>query len=102
MSKFQLIREWAEARNLVEGSAPEKQFVKLIEESGELAAGIARGRIADAADGIGDMVVVLTILAAQLGLSIEDCIDLAWEEIKDRKGRMVNGVFVKEQDLQEA
>jgi hypothetical protein len=50
-------------------------------------------------DGIGDAVVVLTILAAQHGVTIEECIDAAWDEIKDRKGRMIDGVFVKESDL---
>ena len=99
MSRFEDIRQWAEARNIIEGSTPEKQFVKLIEEIGELAQGMSKRRIADVADGIGDAVVVLTILAAQYDISIEDCIELAWEEIKDRKGKMIGGVFVKEADL---
>lgn len=93
-----LIREWAEARNLIEGSTPEKQFVKLVEEIGELGAGLARGNRAAMMDGIGDAVVVLTILAAQIGMDIEDCIAAAYHEIKDRKGRMVDGVFIKEGD----
>lgn len=93
-----LIREWAEARNLIEGSTPEKQFVKLVEEIGELGAGLARGNRPAMMDGIGDAVVVLTILAAQIGMDIEDCIAAAYHEIKDRKGRMVDGVFIKEGD----
>lgn len=99
---FIKIRGWAEARNLVDGSTPEKQFVKLQEEIGEFAAGIARKRPGAIMDGIGDAVVVLTILAAQHGVTIEECIDAAWDEIKDRKGRMVDGVFVKEADLLQA
>ena len=51
-----------------------------------------------AKDGIGDAIVVLTILAAQLGIHVEDCIEAAWQEIKDRKGVMRDGVFVKEGD----
>ena len=93
-----LIREWAEARNLIEGSTPEKQFVKLVEEIGELGAGLARGNRPAMMDGIGDAFVVLTILAAQIGVDIEECIAAAWDEIKDRKGRMVDGVFIKEGD----
>lgn len=93
-----LIREWAEARNLIEGSTPEKQFVKLVEEIGELGAGLARGNRPAMMDGIGDAVVVLTILAAQIGMDIEDCIAAAYHEIKDRKGRMQDGVFIKEGD----
>lgn len=100
MSQFDNIRRWALARNLIEGSTPEKQFTKLIEEIGELATGLAKKRDDLVMDGIGDAVVVLTILAAQRGVNIEACIDMAWNEIKDRKGSMVDGVFVKEDDLE--
>lgn len=98
MRRFDDIRLWAAARNLVEGSTPDKQMLKLIEEVGELAAGLARGNRYKVIDGIGDAIVVLTIMAAQLGVNVEDCIEAAWLEIKDRKGRMVDGVFVKEED----
>ena len=87
---------WASARNLIHGSDPKSQTIKLGEEFGELCAAVARGRTDEAVDAIGDMTVVLTILAAQLGTRIEDCQDAAWEQIKDREGRMVDGVFVKE------
>jgi NTP pyrophosphatase (non-canonical NTP hydrolase) len=97
--QFDNIREWAEARNLIEGSRPVNQVSKLVEELGELATGVNKGKNDLIADGIGDAVVVLTILAKQCGLNIEDCIELAWNEIKDRKGRMVDGIFIKEQDL---
>lgn len=96
---FVKIRGWANARNLVMGSTPEKQFLKLIEEVGELAAGMARKDEAKVMDGIGDAIVVLTIMAEQMGFTIEACIELAYDEIKDRKGRMVDGVFVKQTDL---
>jgi NTP pyrophosphatase (non-canonical NTP hydrolase) len=98
MSRFSDIRGWAHARNLIEGSTTDKQFLKLGEETGEIAGALARGNLEKAKDGIGDVVVVLTILSAQLGMTIEDCIDAAWMEIKDRKGRMVDGVFIKEGD----
>lgn len=98
MDSFDAIRAWAAARNLIDGSTPVAQMLKLLEEAGELAAAIAKGRPADAKDGVGDVVVVLTILSAQLGFSIEDAIAAAYEEIKDRKGRMVDGVFIKEAD----
>lgn len=98
-SQFDLIRQWASSRNLILGSFPEAQMVKLMEEVGELAAGIARHKDDAIKDGLGDAVVVLTILAAQCGMHLEDCIEAAWLEIKDRKGRMVDGVFIKEADL---
>lgn len=99
MEHFNYIRNWANDRNIIEGATPHAQFVKLIEEVGELAHGIAKSRIDEIKDGIGDAVVVLTILAAQHDVCIEECIELAWNEIKDRKGRMINGCFVKEADL---
>lgn len=97
--QFEKIRNWAHARDLIHGATPQAQFVKLIEEIGELAEGIAKSRKDAVVDGIGDAVVVLTILAAQHNVSIEQCIEAAWGEIKDRKGRMINGTFVKEADL---
>lgn len=100
MSRFNEIRQWAHDRNLIEGSDRFRQMVKLVEEQGELASGIAKGNEDLIADSIGDMVVVLTILAEQSGLRIENCIKLAYLEIKDRKGRMIDGVFVKESDIE--
>lgn len=100
MNRFPFIRDWASDRNLINGSTPQAQFVKLMEEIGELAEALSKpGRIDAAADGIGDAVVVLTIIAAQLNVKIEDCVELAWNAIKDRKGQMIDGVFVKEEDL---
>ena len=99
MSRFNDIEDWANDRNLIDGSDSFRQCTKLAEEMGELAGGIAKNRPDVIADSIGDMVVVLTILAAKNNMSITDCIERAWIEIKDRKGRMVDGVFIKEEDL---
>lgn len=76
-------------------------MLKLAEEFGELAQGMAKNKPDQIEDSIGDMYVVLTILSMQLGLDIGHCISGAYAEIKDRKGEMVNGVFVKEADLEE-
>jgi len=99
MSRFDDIRQWAMDRNLIEGGTPQAQMTKLMEEIGELAAGVARNNVEKIGDGIGDAIVVLTILAKQYDLPVEGCIEIAWQEIKDRKGRMIDGVFVKEADL---
>jgi len=96
METFNLITQWAHDRNLIKGSTPQAQMLKMTEEVGELASGIAKNKLPETADAIGDCVVVLTILAAQLGMDIKDCINSAYNEIKDRKGQMVNGVFVRE------
>ena len=147
------IENWAEERNLIKGSTPQKQFIKLMEEFGELCAGISKNNIDMIKDSIGDCCVVMVILNKQVGkqsremeffsfgnpdmsdftidkivsdladyaahgyerpfpmvsnlsdiadvyqLNFEDCIRQAYNEIKDRKGKMINGVFVKEADL---
>ena len=90
------IEGWHEARNLIDGSTDQAQYVKLIEEAGELAGNIARGKYVG--DDIGDMVVVLINIARRNGLTLEDCVQTAWNDIKDRKGKMVDGVFIKEED----
>lgn len=152
------IEQWAEDRNLIEGSTPQKQFIKLMEEFGELCSGIAKNKKEVIKDSIGDCFVVTVILKCQfktnivfrhdslnknldvslilarvardaafiprgdlsergkleiisgiishlmnisilLDIDFESCVQAAWDEIKDRKGRMIDGVFVKEGDL---
>lgn len=95
-----LIEEWAIERGL-DTANPDKQMLKLAEEFGELCQGMAKNKPDQIEDSIGDMYVVMTILSMQLGLDIEDCVFKAYQEIKDRKGKMINGVFVKESDLKE-
>ena len=92
-----LIQNWAWDRNLIDGSTPNAQMLKLMEEVGELVGGVCKGKVDVIKDSIGDVFVVLTIVAAQMGWSIEECVQAAYAEIKDRKGRMVQGVFVKEE-----
>ncbi|MDG0921373.1 hypothetical protein P6Y11_11555, partial [Enterococcus faecalis] len=59
----------------------------------------ARNNENDLRDGIGDMVVTLIILAMQNNMDLYECLNQAYSEIKNRQGKMVNGVFVKEADL---
>ena len=92
-----LIQNWAGDRNLIEGSTPNAQLHKLMEEVWELAGGVCYNNTDVMKDSIGDVFVVLTIIATQLGWSIEECVQTAYEEIKDRKGKMVDGLFVKEE-----
>jgi NTP pyrophosphatase (non-canonical NTP hydrolase) len=87
---------WAEDRNIIGGTEPRDQMLKLVEEMGELSAGLQKSNDFYIADAIGDCCVVLCIIAAQRGLSFAACLESAWDEIKDRKGKVVNGVFVKE------
>ena len=92
---FKNIRSWAEERGIYAKGDPKTQYVKLIEEVGELAKAILKDDKKEQIDAIGDSIVVLTNLAHLLGFKVEDCIDAAYDEIKNRKGSMQNGTFVK-------
>ena len=93
--RFQKIRDWADERGLYDKGDTKTQFCKLMEEAGELGRAILKEDDMEFMDAIGDMVVVLTNMAMLGGTSIETCIDAAYDEIKNRKGKMVNGTFVK-------
>lgn len=92
---YDLIREWADERGIYKNGDSKTQFIKLQEETGELARAILKKDRAELIDAIGDAVVVLTNLAALEGLKIEDCVTSAYDVIKSRQGSMVNGTFVK-------
>jgi NTP pyrophosphatase (non-canonical NTP hydrolase) len=89
---------WADARNLIEGSTDEKQCLKLQSEIGELSDSILKRDLDGVIDGIGDCLVVLTIIAAQNGMSLAECAKHAYAQIQHRKGVMYNGTFIKESD----
>jgi len=95
-NKFELIREWARKRGIYTNGDVKTQYVKLQEETGELAQAILKNDQAGIVDAIGDAVVVLTNLATLAGYNIEHCIDSAYGEISNRTGSMVNGTFVKD------
>ena len=95
-SHFDLIRTWANDRGLYDGGDPKTQALKLVEEVGETCRAILKEDAKEMIDGIGDCVVVLTNLAELIGTPIEKCIDIAYNEIKDRKGKMNNGTFKKD------
>ena len=90
------IKQWHYDRNLINGSTDKDQFLKLMQECGELSDNICKGNNYFIADDIGDIMVVLINIAERNGLSLEHCLDVAYNDIKDRKGIMVDGIFVKE------
>ncbi len=91
------VKDWHHDRNLIDGSTDKDQFCKLIQEAGELSDSICKGK--SVADDIGDMMVVLINIAERNNLTLSQCLESAWNDIKDRKGKMVDGVFIKEADL---
>ena len=86
---------WAEDRGIFEYSEPQAQFLKLAEEMGELSDAMQKHNKDKVKDAIGDMVVVLTILAHMYGMTLDECLDYAYEQIKNRQGKISNGVFIK-------
>ena len=91
------VAQWHHDRNLIEGASDKDQFCKLIQEAGELSDSICKGK--DVKDDIGDMIVVLINIAERNNVSLEECLLNAQDDIKDRKGKMVDGIFIKEGDL---
>ena len=95
-SQFDLIRNWADERGLYDKGDTKTQALKLVEEVGETCRAILKEDHDEVIDGIGDCVVVLTNLAELQGVSIEECIESAYNEIKNRKGKMENGTYKKD------
>lgn len=112
------ILDWAHTRNLIDGSNPIAQLAKTIEECGEILTELQARQVYDPEKHdhdfdemvevykefdrklvleYGDALVTLIIGMAQQGYSVKDCLSLAYDKIKDRKGKMVNGLFVKEE-----
>ena len=96
---FPKIREWAKERGIFDKGDVKTQYVKLMEEAGEVAKALLTNDKAEIKDGIGDMSIALTNLAHLSGFTIEECIEAAYEVISKRQGAMVNGTFVKNETL---
>lgn len=97
------VNEWADDRNLKQAD-PKIQWMRITEEVGEIRDVLLKPTKftepqAALKDAIGDTLVTIIVLAHQLDLDVTECLGLAYEEIKNRKGKMINGTFVKESDL---
>lgn len=93
-----LTRKWAYDRNIIDGSDFYRQYMKAQSEMGELADALLKGQRDETRDAIGDVLVCLINLSEQCQLSLQECLEASYDEIKDRKGVMWQGVFVKESD----
>ena len=91
------IATWHWDRNLVDGSTDKDQVLKLIQEVGELSDNVCKQR--DIRDDIGDILVVLSNILERNEITLEECLEVAYKDIKDRIGKMIDGIFVKEEDL---
>lgn len=95
--ELEIVR-WAEARKIIPNSTPTAQLLKAFEEMGELASATAKNRPDDIKDAVGDVLVCLILYCALRDIDLVQCLGLAYDQIKDRKGKMNElGVFVKEE-----
>lgn len=90
------IIRWASARGIFDKATPDSQHTKTLEEVQELTDALADNNLTEIKDAIGDTGVTLTIQAHMHGWTLEECLQAAYDEIKNRKGHMVDGVFVKD------
>ena len=91
------VLRWAEQRDIIKHSTPMAQAAKTIEEVGELVAALNSHDRDAARDAYGDILVTLLIGSDMLNLSLLECLEAAYDEIKDRRGKLNSaGVFVKE------
>tara|TARA_R110002153_G_scaffold27498_9_gene85410 strand:+ start:732 stop:1034 length:303 start_codon:yes stop_codon:yes gene_type:complete len=88
------ISQWHYDRNLIHGATDKDQVCKLIQEVGELSDNVCKNQ--DVADDIGDIMVILINIAERNGLSLRHCVEVAYNDIKHRKGKLVDGIFIKE------
>ena len=90
------VLDWAESRGIFDSSDPKTQCLKFVSEAGELADNIAKGDHYAAQDDLGDILVTLILLSEMIDTDLMVCLESAYETIRKRQGRMVNGVFVKD------
>jgi len=89
--------QWSEARKIIPNSTPMAQSIKACEEINELVDALRDNNKAEAIDAVGDTVVCLINVCALLDVNLTDCLDAAYEQIKDRRGYMnAEGLFIKE------
>ena len=97
MDIIKSIRIWVRNRN-IHTAHPRDQYLKVVEEVGELAAALARANMELIKDSIGDIVVTLVSLCETMDIDFNECVHAAYDEIKDRRGKLVDGVFIKEEE----
>lgn len=97
-SKYELnVIRWAEDRNILKYGSPETQLLKTMSELGELSDAVLKKDWDNIKDGFGDVLITLIIASDMLGLTLTNCLEHAYDQIKDRKGHLTeDGVFVKE------
>ena len=92
------VLNWGDDRGILKNSTAQQQFMKTVEEMGELASALSKNDLDKISDGIGDVLVTLILVAKLTGIDLTHCLSMAWFEIKYRKGYLNSqGVFVKDE-----
>lgn len=94
-----LVLDWAEEKGLLKPENALAQLAKVVEELGELSGGILKKKEDVIIDSLGDLQVTVILLTEQLGYNYDACLEKAYNVIKDRQGKLIDGVFVKTEDL---
>ncbi len=92
-----LIENWAKEKGILDKATPLKQAMKTQEEVTELCNAIIDDNRDEIKDAIGDIVVTLIIQSKMQGMTLEECLNAAYDVISKRTGQMINGQFVKDQ-----
>ena len=90
------VKQWGDDKGLIKPENAPKQFMKIVEELGEIARADIKSNEAEVEDGIGDVFVTVILYALMKGKDPKECLNIAWNEIRDRKGKLVDGSFIKE------
>jgi NTP pyrophosphatase (non-canonical NTP hydrolase) len=91
-----LIANWAEQKGLLKPEFAPKQFMKIVEELGELSSAIIKEDVDKEIDSVGDLLITIIVLAYQRNISLKYALNVAYNEIKDRKGQLIGGSFIKQ------
>ena len=94
-----LVVEWAEKKGLIKPENAYSQFIKMVEEFGELGGAIIKRDNENEIEEFGDVLVTVIILAEQRNIDIKLALNLAYNKIKDRTGKLVDGSFIKSEDI---
>jgi NTP pyrophosphatase (non-canonical NTP hydrolase) len=88
---------WAQEKGIDKPENAPKQVLKVVEELGELCGSIAKNKRDEEVDAFGDVLVTIIILAEQRQVNLTHALEQAYNVIKNRTGKTVNGVFVKDE-----
>lgn len=92
------VLKWSYDRRIIQESTAKDQFLKASSEMGELADSILKGDRQGAVDDFGDVLVCLINAAEIMKIPLQEALEHAYNEIKDRKGVMFNNCFVRSTD----